>query len=134
MTPGELFYWPQHKFDDGGTSDKLLIILNTQRNGVHLAAYTTSQGVKRGWSEEEGCMAEDEIYFIREGTNGFISPTWVQLYRLQEYEVDRLENQVISGRIKSLRQLSDNLRRAIVNCYKRTDSFSEYHGWLLEEP
>ena len=133
MTPGELLYWPEHEFDDGGTSNKLLIILNLQRNGVHLAAYTTSQGSRR-WPEIAGCNVDKEVFCILKSTFGFPSSTWIQLYRVQEYEVDRLENMVIRSRIKSLRQLSDDLLRAIVNCYKKTDSFFEYHGWLLEDP
>ncbi len=133
MTPGELFYWPQHEFDDGGTSDKLLIILNLQRNGVHLAAYTTSQSNKR-WPEDAGCNVDKEVFCILKNTFSFPSSTWIQLYRVKEYEVDYLENKVIRRGIKSLRQLPEQLLRAIVNCYRKTDSFSEYHGWLLEDP
>ena len=133
MTPGELFYWPQHEFDDGGTSDKLLIILNLQRNGVHLAAYTTSQSNKR-WPEDAGCNVDKEVFCILKNNFGFTRSTWIQLFRVREYEVDLLENMVLKDRIKSLRQLSDELLRAIVNCYKKTDSFFDYHDWLLEDP
>ena len=133
MTPGELFYWPQHEFDDGGTSNKLLVVLNEQRNGIHIVVFTTSQGGKR-WQKNEGCNADEEVYFIRNGTHGFSKPTWVQLYRAKEYDADDLENLVLRNRIKSLRQLPDNLRRAIVNCYKQTESFIDHHGWLLEDP
>ena len=133
MTPGELFYWPQHKFDDGGTSDKLLIILNFQRNGVHLAAYTTSQSNNR-WPENAGCNEDSEVFCILKDTHSFARLTWVQLYRVKEYDVDHLESMVIGGRIKSLRQLPEQLLRAIVNCYRTTDSFIEHHDWLLEDP
>jgi len=133
MTPGELFYWPEHEFDDGGTSNKLLVILNHQRNGIHLAVLTTSQSNQR-WPEKEGCDVEREVFCILENTHNFQRSTWLQLYRVKEYEVDYLENMVIKRRIKSLRQLPEQLLRAIVNCYRKVDSFSQFHGWLLEDP
>jgi len=133
MTPGELFFWPEHEFDDGGASNKLLIILNFQRNGFHLSAYTTSKSNKRH-PETAGCDVKGEVFCVLENTFGFQRSTWIQLYRVKEYEVDHLENLVINKQIKSLRQLPDELLRAIVNCYRKTDSFSEYHGWLLEDP
>jgi hypothetical protein len=127
---GQVLFWPSHQFDDGGSSDKLLIVLNDQRDGLHLAAYTTSK-FRAGLPDKEGCHTGEGIYFIPKNVWGFSKNTWVQLHRVKEYPVDHLENLYFKKTVRELRCLSAAAVAALANCYQRCPDSSEHHEWLL---
>lgn len=130
MRAGQILFWPDHEFDDGGTSDKLLVVLNEQRDGIHLAAYTTSQW-RVHLSRTQGCHVGDGVFFIPKKVWGFSKDTWIQLYRVQEYRVEVLEEHHANKRIRELRCLDAAATAGLINCYMKCPDVTDQHEWLL---
>lgn len=127
-----MIFWPNFKFDDGGTADKLFIILSDQRNGEHLALIVTSQE-KRGRRQEPGCKASEGWFFIQKGLSSFAKPTWVTLTDPIEFAVEELADGIEAGTIREVRVgIKADLLRAIANCFARSEWVTDHHKWLLE--
>jgi len=131
VNPGDVIFWRQFEFPDGQRSDKLFIIANRPRDGVHLGFIVTSQQ-KRGRTQEDGCRHVDRWYFVRPRSTCFQSPTWVLFDDAYEFLLDELTGlradgsiRLISGKVQSL------VLNAIVSCFQLTDSVTDYHRALL---
>lgn len=132
MTPGDVIYWPNYQFPDGGDADKLFIIANIQRSNQQILLKTTSRS-NRYRPEKEGCHHTHGYYSIPQGRSWFNLHTWVVLHDPIVCSASDLEEYCQNGRIKQKTSLNDQLLRAIINCFKKTQDCSPHHLWLLED-
>jgi hypothetical protein len=131
VLPGDVIFWPSFPFPDGDDSDKIFIVLNVQRNDVHLILKTTSKENKYR-PKTEGCHAGLGYYYIPAGRGWFKKQTWVALHTPYEHSASELDQMCLGGGSRHMTTLNDQLVRAIVNCFKKTDECSSHHLWLLE--
>lgn len=131
MNPGEVIFWPGFEFPDGGSADKLFIVLNAQRNNTHLILKTTSRSHPKYRPAREGCHAKLGCYHIIANTHGFPRPTWVVLSDPIEVDASRLDESCLRSRVKIVANLKAELLSAIINCFKGCDDCTRSHVWLL---
>lgn len=77
---GAIYFKPAFNFHDGGTSDKLIVLLNTpSKNDDYLFVPTTSQ--KKIRSKTAGCVKHygSGEFFVPIGTSSLKDDTWIIL-------------------------------------------------------
>lgn len=133
MIPGDVVFIPRFQFSDGGDADKLFIVLNVRRNDIHLLLKTTSRANAHR-PKVEGCHWQKGYFHLPAKKHWFDIPTWVVLHDPIECRASDLDKDCDAGRAKHCASLKDELVRGIINCFKRSEDYSEHHGWLLEPP
>jgi hypothetical protein len=131
MTCGTILFHEKFKFTDGEHGKKLLIILNTpSKDEPYLICKTTS---KCKYSiTKEGCHSDKGIYHIKANFDGFLDNTWVQLDSITEITKEELLNAHFSEKVcKPVHCLKDTTIKAILNCIKKGDDFSQYQADLM---
>lgn len=131
---GAVVKWLDFQFADGGSSDKLLVILGCKPGKSLLAVLTTTKG--RGRPKAPGCQAEHEdgaFYFFPGGMkNCFREDTWVELYRPQEASAAAFASLVQDGKIHVVFNLDKGVAAGLRNCLKRSPDTSDHHMSLAE--
>ncbi len=93
-TRGDIFFHPKFEFENGDTSKKLFVLLNTPgKNEHYLFAKTTSQ--QKDKPLNPGCIKKQSLYFISAGKTWFSVNTWVQLshiYEMSQDDINKEEN------------------------------------------
>lgn len=130
MIPGEVIFWSKYSFQDGSDADKLLVVANNQRNNQHVVFKTTSQPNKHR-PNKEGCHPKEGYYHLPASKSWFKRDTWIVLNDPQILAATELDRAVNGGRAKLMTQLNDELVRAIINCFRKTDDCSSIHVWLM---
>ena len=126
---GAILGWKEFPFDDGGKSDKLLIVLGAQAGKNYLAILTTSQS--HGRKAIPGCHAEDGYFFIGAGSHEFLKDTWLELYRPQEMSAATVLKGNLSGDIWVVANLRQQIANEIRNCLKRSPDTTQHQLSLL---
>jgi hypothetical protein len=127
MTPGTVLFWKDFTFDDGGQSDKLLIVVGGDARGYRLMLKTTSQPATHR-PDHDGCHADHGVHRFKQYLGGFLKPTWVQFDTPIIKHIDVI-------RLKAHRRfdLLPSDLNTIVNCYRKTDDISDvlsgYLNW-----
>jgi hypothetical protein len=93
-TRGEIFFHPEYEFENGGTSNKLFVLLNTPtKNQNYLFVKTTSRQTNKPLNP--GCIKRQSLFFIPAGRTWFYVNTWVQLrqiYEMSQGDINKDEN------------------------------------------
>lgn len=131
MIPGEVVFRKNHKFADGGNADKLFVVVNIQRDNKHLVFKTTSRHHEIYRPRKEGCQQQHGYFHIPKGKAWFNVETWIVLNDPQVMEASGLDADATKGEVKIMARLTDELIRAIINCFMKTDDFAPIHKWLL---
>ena len=131
MTPGTVVLYRKFTFHDGDLSDKLLVVLNSGGKVSHLVLKTTSKQ-KAGRFAKEGCHAQAGYFFIRAQSDHFRKDTWVLLYETYELSSADFLKAHFGGVAEVVGCLKSETLRAIINCFKKTDDYSEHHESLLQ--
>lgn len=119
MIPGRVIFWRDFSFDDGGVSDKLLVIVGTDGNGTRLMLKTTSQS-RSYRPDADGCHFGSSVHRFKQYLGGFRIPTWVQF----DPPIFRSEVEIkTSAHILFTLKASD--LNAIKNCYKKSPDISD---------
>jgi hypothetical protein len=131
MKRGEIIFSPQFKFEDGGTSEKLLIVLNEATSTTHylLLLATTKQ---RNKTSVEGCHAKKGYFVVHPNTDFFNQITWIMFDRIYEYTLGRELKEYFEGNLAVLTTLKANTINAIINCLKQSDDITPYQLSLLK--
>jgi len=131
VTPGSVVFYRKFTFHDGDQSDKLLVVLNSGESVSYLVLKTTSKQ-KAGRLASDGCHAKAGYFFIRAQGDHFRKDTWVLLY--ETYELSRADflKAHFGGVAEVVGCLEPETLRAIINCFKKTDDYSEHHESLLQ--
>ncbi len=98
-TRGDIFLHPKYEFENGGTSRKLFVLLNTPtKNENYLFVKTTSQ--QKNKPINPGCIKKQSLFFISAGKTWFGVNTWVQLshiYEMSQDDINKEENAGFTG-------------------------------------
>lgn len=129
MTPGSIIYYKGFIFHDGDHADKLLIVLNDGNRRPYLVLKTTSQ--KHSYPDKEGCHPKRECYHIPAKRDHFHKPTWVLLYEPYELDAALFLKAKFNGDAEIVGTLKEHMLRAIINCFQKTDEWSERYRALL---
>lgn len=127
---GAVNSWKGYTFEDGDSSDKLLVVLGARQGQNIIGVLTTPQAHRR--DAKPGCHANDGYYFIPAGSAGFPKDTWVELYRPQELSFAEAAKAFMSDDANVVSNLSVEIANAIRNCIKRTRDITPHQTSLLE--
>lgn len=128
---GDLILWKAFQFDDGGASDKLLIILGAKPGQNLIALPTTSKA--RGRKPTPGCIGFADYFFISAGgRDGFHLDTWVETYRPVEMERKDADRGIADGAVTLVHPLRLELVNQIRNCLKQSRDITPQQVALLE--
>jgi hypothetical protein len=117
VKPGDVVFWPQFRFEDGGyPSDKLLVIVGARGAHARLLLKTTSQPSSYR-PDPDGCHVSSSVFRFNTNLAGFEKPTWVQFDPPCVLNADQIE-----GRVMFTLKPPD--LSAIINCYKKSDDIS----------
>ena len=123
MKRGDVLFWPEFKFKDGGTpSTKLMLIGGADKYGDLLLYRTTSQPSSYR-PDGEGCHADASVYRFRDSPKPFDKATWVQFEDPYVFSVAEIRAKNINVEFS----LSEVQMQAILNCLRRSP---EYAKWL----
>jgi len=125
MKRGDVLYWPDFKYADGGKpTPKLIVIAGVDKYQDALLYRTTSQS--GGYRPDpEGCHSDDGVYRFRDNLKPFDMPTWVQFEKPTTLSVADIK----AKGIKVHFSLSGVQMQAIINCLKRSQEFAK---WLVD--
>lgn len=121
---GAVLFWKAFKFEDGGSSDKLLVVLGARQGKNFLACLTTSQPHSR--KANPGCHAEEGYFFIPAGVAGFTKPTWIELNRPQEASSAEVLKACLAGDMHVITNLPQQLANEIRNCLARSPDLTPF--------
>ena len=120
MNPGTVIFWKGFTFDDGGVSDKLLVVIGRRKDGSLLLLKTTSKG-RSYMPDSDGCHSEKSVHRFKQYLGGFKIPTWVQF----DPPIERIADQINSAGAHKVFELKPTDLASIVNCYKKSDDISD---------
>jgi hypothetical protein len=126
VKPGDVLSWKGFTFDDGGVSDKLLVIIGVGSAGDLLMLKTTSQ-TRHYRPDADGCHHDDSVHRFKAYLAGFRIPTWVQF----DPPIIRAPAACQGAGAHILFSLKPSDLNAIVNCYRRSPDFSAALGKYL---
>ena len=78
MKLGDVLYFSDYEFANGGHADKLFIVFSDPEKETLLLLIVTSKGKD---SRNTGCQPAARRFLIRAGKYGFVKDTWVDLQR-----------------------------------------------------
>jgi hypothetical protein len=112
MKRGDVVFSPHFKFANGGTSDKLLIVLNEATSTTpHLILLATSK--QRNKKLDPGCHAKDGYFVIPPKTDWFQVRTWIMFNRVYEFDFVRELNEHFKGNLLIKTTLKENTIKAM---------------------
>jgi hypothetical protein len=129
---GAVLFCEDFKFEDGGESNKLLVVLGAKTGKNVIAALCTSK--PKGGISTAGCFAVQGIYHCKAGgKDGWPKDTWVQLYRLVEMSATELLTLAMQKKtLKTVGNLTRDTAAAIRNCAKQTQDITALQIDLME--
>lgn len=131
MTPGSIVHYKQFQFHDGDQADKLLVVLNAGAKKPYLVLKTTSQ--PSVWRiEKEGCHSERGYYFLPAKRDNFPKRTWILFDDVYELTSTELIKAHFAGDAQVKGTLRPETLRAIINCAKKSEDWSEHFTDLLQ--
>ena len=115
MKAGDIIYFNDLKFNDGGHADKLVIVLAATDDKVLFAICTS-----KGKEFNVGCQPKRQMFFIKAGTTFFTKGTWVDLRREPSLtDKDNLQRLLRSGRVVQKGTLPEQKKNELLNCLKK---------------
>lgn len=127
---GAVISWKGFEFDDGGSSDKLLVVLGAHLEKDIITVLTTSRRRPGEW--KTGCYAEQGFFYFSSGEYGWPKDTWVQLYRPVVLGSGELVKASFDGDVRTVRNLPEQIAAAVRNCFRRTKDIAPVMNDLLE--
>ena len=127
---GAVVYWDNFKFDNGGSSNKLLVVLGAKTGHNLIAVLTTS--VPPPKNLPSGCHPGEGYYVFRAGEYGWPKDTWVQLYRPFIFSAAEVLSVAFSDEARTVRNLPQHIAAGIRNCLKQSPDLSPVAADLLE--
>ena len=115
---GDVLFYKDFEYKDGGKSDKLFIVLCSESYCLALKTTSDKPGFYRG--AKEGCNPQRKVFLIpKEKKEGFPLDTYVQFPQLIEISISELLKGGISKKIEIMNQpISSKCLQLILDCLK----------------
>jgi hypothetical protein len=117
---GSVLFWPSFTFDDGGTSNKLLVVVGQSPNDNMLMFKTTSQP-KSYRPDPDGCHSDRSVHRFKQYLGGFRIPTWVQF----DPPIIKHPNDAKAAGARVVFEMKPQDVQAVINCFKRSPEVSD---------
>lgn len=132
MTPGTVYLHKDFLFADGTTKDKYLVVLGNLKNGIVLAAKTTSQG--HHYRNDFGCQSANRFaaFFFPANSTCFQKNTWVCLSDFYEISENQLTQGLAIGDVFRIGHLGNTFTRDLQFCAKGSDDLSEVQESMID--
>jgi hypothetical protein len=119
LEQGNVYLFPEFRFRNGGTSDKLLILLtkSTAINKLIVLCKTTSQE-KPYRKKEFGCNEDKAYFYIPKERDLFDLDTWFILDELYPCTPDDMIQYHFQEKLHFIGKLKYEHIRALINCLK----------------
>lgn len=112
VQPGDILYFSDFVFRDGGHADKLLVVVAVAE-GNALMVISTSKGKR----EDPGCQPIPQKFFFKAGTVGFPKNTWLDLARRPTVApLEKIELCIQQGKIVHKGTLPQTKLNEVRNC------------------
>lgn len=133
MTPGTVLFDKEFKFQDGGESPKLLVILNDGTGGFYIFVKATSQRHNKGLSP--GCQPKDRFrnFYLPKGSCLFSKATWIQLDEFYEADVNKLFELKMKGQLIYEGCLEEVTVKELLVCSIGSADIAANHERVLED-
>jgi len=126
---GKIYSFKNFTFHDGGTSNKLLILVSEPKGDDDWVFVKTTSQVKV--KEQEGCHPCQGLFVINANSDFFRQKTWVQFHDLYPLNHTKILQAKFKGELKDIGRLREQTVRAIVNCMHKSDDLSAIElSWL----
>lgn len=117
MNLGDVLYYYDHQFPDGGHADKLFIVISDPSQANVVLVMVTSHGKD---ANNKGCQPNPKKFLFKKGEDGFPKDTWVDLARnIDTRATDRVQSAIDSGKVVVKSTLSTQRVNEIRNCLTR---------------
>ena len=117
MKLGDVLYFPDYEFANGGHADKLFIVFSDPEKETLLLLIVTSKGKD---SRNTGCQPAARRFLIRAGKYGFVKDTWVDLQRnVNVVGKDQLAALIAQGKAVIQFSIPTQVINEIKNCLTR---------------
>lgn len=121
MNPGDVIFWPDFTFSDGGKSDKLLLVLAVRpTDSARFMLKTTSKALRYLAYDKDGCHSDGSVHRFKQYLAGFKIPTWVQF----DPPIFRNTTQANTAGAHTVFTIKAADLRAVINCYKKSPDCS----------
>lgn len=131
---GAVVAWDGFVFEDGGQSDKLLVILGAKTGSQIIAALATTKA--HGRPKKGGCVPDHDggaFYYLQGGMKrSFKEDTWIELYRPQEIDAAQLLKVAMAKAARVIFNLDQSVAAGIRNCLKQSPDVTPYQLSILE--
>ncbi len=110
MNPGSIFFDEEFAFQNGGTGEKLFVVLGSE-DRRSIVAKTTSQ--QRGRGTEYGCQPKDRFpnFYLPDRCCHLKGQSWVCLDEFYELDGGKMLQKRFSGLIKPVCTIPDHLKK-----------------------
>lgn len=122
MTIGDILYFSDFHFADGGHADKLLVVISDCTKEKIVLLIATSKGKD---ANVHGCQAVPQKFFIKAGKHKFVKDTWIDLARSAfVFETAKVQAKIDSGEVQIKFTLPQQVVNEIRNCIKQHARYS----------
>lgn len=131
MNRGDVLYFPDFEFEDGGHANKLFVVLAAPAGGERmLAMKTTSVSDKR--KRDPGCQPAKKEFFFKAGTL-FRKDTWIILWTAPYVlPVTAVAEKIKKNECKIVMTLPSQDVNAIRNCLEKfSEDLNQEHRDML---
>lgn len=120
MNSGDVISWKKFIFPDGGTSNKLLVVIGKRIDGTLLLLKTTTQ--PRSYRPDlDGCHSAKSVHRFKQYLAGFNEPTWIQF----DPPFEKVLADIQKAGANKIFTLKPTDLAAIRNCYKASPDISD---------
>ena len=119
---GKVFSYKDFPFEDGGHSDKLLIVVNEPTGSSDWIFVKTTSKPKI--KDTQGCHCTHNLYVLNENEDLFKRKTWIQFHELHPISDLAMRATCKFGDAKRIGNLRGQTIRALLNCISNSPDLS----------
>ena len=128
MEVGSVYFHKDFKFPDGGTGEKLFIVVNSpDKKENYLVCKTTSREKPPYRLRQQGCDENRNYFMFLAKDDWFSKDTWVQFDRIFEFTAGKLLQDKFGRKLEHKASLKPVSIRAVLNCILKSEDVMERH-------
>lgn len=132
MNPGSIFFDKDFHFNDGGTGEKLFVVLGNDK-GISVVVKTTSRSYGKGI--EYGCQPNDRFnnFYLPQNCCYLKVNTWICLDEFYELKQSDLLTKRFSGVVCHICDLPEKITREVQDCALLSDDISKWQADIIRK-